>query len=173
MEAKPSDGRRDLWLHGFLFLGLFIFPFLLSAVTAEVAFERSKSVQFCASCHVMEPFVNDLRNPDSELLAARHYAYRRINHDQCFTCHSDYDFLGPAKAKLHGMRHMAVYYFSSGRKPPHLYSPFKNSSCLQCHEGAKSFVRAAAHQEIMEQIHSNEMSCVDCHGPAHPAAKLP
>lgn len=156
-------------MHGALFAGLLIVPILLSFVTAEVAFERTKSVEFCASCHVMEPYAKDLRDPNSEFLAAKHYAYRRINHNQCYTCHSDYDFMGPVKAKLRGMRHIGAYYFSSSNKPIHLYNSFRNETCLQCHDGARSFTRAVVHQGVMEQIRSDDMRCIDCHGPVHPS----
>ncbi len=173
MADAPAKGgpraRPEPWVYGAIFAGLVLVPAVLSLVTAQVAFERSKSTEFCASCHVMKPYAEDLKNPDSDLLAAKHYQYRRINHNQCYACHTDYDFLGPVNAKIRGMRHVAAYYFGSGEKPLALYKPFKNSSCLQCHEGAKSFVQAAAHQGMLEELRSGEMDCVACHGPVHPS----
>lgn len=156
------------WVHGVLFLAVVAVPVLLSMVTGEVAFERSKSLQFCASCHAMDPYVNGLKDPDSELLSAKHYQYRRINHNQCYTCHTDYDFLGPAKAKVRGMRHVMSYYFGDKDKPIKLYKSFSNKTCLECHDGAKSFMKAEPHQEILEPLRSDEMSCISCHGPVHP-----
>ena len=36
-------------------------------------FEGVHEVRGCASCHVMLPMVNDMQDPGSETLAARHY----------------------------------------------------------------------------------------------------
>ncbi len=165
---RDEETRERIWRHALLALVIIVGPLLYSAVTAEVAFERSKSLEFCASCHVMTPYVAGLKDPDSELLAAKHYQYRRINRDQCYTCHADYDLFGPAKAKANGLKHMAHYYFGKPRKLA-LYKPFPNSHCLQCHDGAKSFVKAESHKEILAGLRSDEMRCVDCHGPVHPS----
>lgn len=165
---EARERMFDPWAQWALFVGLLALPALLSAVTAGVAFERSKTLEFCSSCHVMSPYAEGLRDPDSELLAAKHYQYRRINHNQCYTCHTDYNFLGPVSAKIKGMRHVAAYYLGSS-KPLALYKPFPNANCLQCHEGAKSFVKTAAHEPVLEQIRSDELKCVSCHGPVHPA----
>jgi nitrate/TMAO reductase-like tetraheme cytochrome c subunit len=158
----------DPWVGWSFFLGIVVLPVLLSVVTAEVAFERSKTLEFCSSCHTMDPFVNDLKDQNSSTLASKHYQYRRINYNQCYTCHSDYGFLGPVKTKLTGMKHTAIYYLGHAAKHITLYSPFPNANCLQCHEGAKSFLNNPAHQPIMAELRSGEMSCISCHSPAHP-----
>jgi len=165
---KLPPGMDWVWRHIGLTMAIIVLPVLFSAVTAEVAFERSKSLEFCASCHVMTPYVEGLKEPGSELLAAKHYQNRRINHNQCYTCHADYDLFGPIEAKANGLKHMAHYYLGKPRKIA-LYKPFPNSRCLQCHDGAKSFVKAEAHNEIMAEIRSDAMKCVDCHGPVHPS----
>lgn len=162
-----KDKLLEPWLHWVLFVGIVVVPVLLSAVTSEVAFSRSKSLEFCASCHVMDGHVNDLKDPKSENLAAKHYQYRRINQDQCYTCHTDYDFLGPVNAKIGGMKHLVHFYLSKER-PLKLYKPYKNARCLHCHEGAKSYLAAETHKDIFEQIKSEDTSCIDCHGPVHP-----
>ena len=41
-------------------------------------FEGVHEVRGCASCHVMLPMVNDMRDPGSETLAARHYKNKWI-----------------------------------------------------------------------------------------------
>lgn len=163
-----DEERARLWRHAFLVMAIVAVPVFYSMVTAEVAFERSKTTEFCASCHVMTPYVEGLKDPDSELLSAKHYQYRRINHNQCYTCHADYDLLGPMRAKMNGLKHLAHYYFGEPRKIA-LYKPFPNDHCLQCHDGAKSFVKAESHKEIFEQLKSDEMKCIDCHGPVHPS----
>ena len=42
----------------------------------------SKSVNACGACHVMSPWVNDLRDPKSESLAATHFKNRYIQTEQ-------------------------------------------------------------------------------------------
>lgn len=163
-----EDGLDRFWRHAGLVMAVMVMPVLYSIVTAEVAFERSKSVEFCASCHVMTPYVEDLKKEDSELLAAKHAQYGRIQKNQCYTCHADYDIFGGVKAKINGVQHMAHYYFSEER-PIKLYKPFPNSHCMQCHEKAKSFVKSEVHQGVMDSLKSGETSCIECHGPVHPS----
>jgi hypothetical protein len=72
-------------------------------------FEGVHEVRGCASCHVMLPMVNDMRDPGSGTLAARHYRNRWIADDQCFHCHSDYGLAGNLEAKMTGFRHLMRY----------------------------------------------------------------
>lgn len=159
---------NDKWLAGLLFAAIVVVPVLLSAVTVPVAFERGKSREFCASCHVMTPYIEGLDDPTRELLSAKHYQNKWINDNQCFTCHSDYGFFGEMKAKVNGMRHMAAYY-SNSKKPVKLYHPYKNANCLHCHETTPKYKDQPAHADILETLKNEEMSCIDCHGPVHPS----
>src|SRR6478735_4787966 len=59
--------------HWLLLLALFVLPLTATLSTTATVMEGTKSVQACASCHVMHPFVNDLKDPSSPTLAARHY----------------------------------------------------------------------------------------------------
>src|SRR3954470_7227571 len=72
-------------------------------------FEGVHEVRGCASCHVMLPMVNDMRDPASETLAALHYKNRYIAEDQCYHCHTDYGLGGNLEAKMTGFRHLARY----------------------------------------------------------------
>ncbi|PIR19530.1 MAG: hypothetical protein COV48_01515 [Elusimicrobia bacterium CG11_big_fil_rev_8_21_14_0_20_64_6] len=157
----------ELWLQALLFLGVIALPVLLAGLTGAVAFERSKSVQFCSSCHVMEPFVHGVESSKSELLSAKHFQRHWINHNSCYTCHTDYDFLGPMSAKIRGLRHL--YANAVGVKGrPKLYKPFPNGNCLQCHGKTFKFLEHPAHAPILEELQRNKISCIDCHGPVHP-----
>ena len=66
---------------------------------------------------------------------------------------------------MNGLKHLLVYY--SGRTPDEieLYSPYQNRECLHCHVGARSFDEL--HSNDMPELTSNEISCMECHGPAH------
>ena len=150
-----------------LFVFLVAVP-ALAAFTGIHAFVQAESPSFCASCHTMTPWIADLRNPDSHSLAALHFRNRFISSDQCYTCHVDYDFLGPIEAKLDGMRHVGVYYF--GHATPRdikLYKPFPNGNCLRCHAHSAPFLQSVYHRAVMVQLLGNEMPCMTCHQPIH------
>ena len=96
---------REKWLLLFI---LALAPMALGLSTFALSFQRAERVTFCASCHTMTPWIGDLKDPKSKSLAALHYHNRWILKDQCYTCHSDYDFMGPVKAKMDGVRHVIL-----------------------------------------------------------------
>lgn len=151
-----------------LLFALAVAPLLLVMATVELSFKRAESVTFCSSCHTMTPWVEDMRDPASDALAARHFRNRWIAHDQCYTCHVDYDFLGPVQAKIDGVRHIVAYYTGLGvGRSIRLYKPFPNENCLQCHELALGFVKNPIHAKRMPQIQANQLSCIKCHKEIH------
>lgn len=155
----------DTRLKILLFLFLLVFPAVLSAATAQVAFTRAETVEFCSSCHTMDPWAADVTGEDSDSLAHDHFARRWIQHDQCYTCHSNYGFLGPVKAKIGGVKHVIAFYTGfSG--PIELYEDFPNANCLQCHEHAKGFREEDAHDPI-EDLIAGKDRCVECHDQLH------
>lgn len=162
-------------------LGLFACPLFLFPIGNFATFETSKRVEFCATCHsAMDPYVNDMRSPESRTLAARHFANRYIQDDQCFACHADYGLFGEAKAKLRGLRH--VYYWLArtpqalGQEQIHHYGPYQNTQCLTCHAGSKRFLEAknGVHRDVAAELTARDpatgkpvRACLQCHGPAH------
>lgn len=153
------------WL---LLIGLVILPLFVSLTSTAIVMEQSKQVAACASCHTMRPFVSDMRDPKSETLAARHYQNRWISDNQCYSCHTDYHIFGELRAKLDSVRHLFAFYIGRYRLPIRMSAPYRNSICLHCHSEAKSYLEAEIHQEISTEILSNDTSCIECHGPAHP-----
>lgn len=163
-DPQPFTSARMKWL---LLLVLGVLPAVLVMATATLSFHRAETLTFCSSCHTMTPWVMDLKNPQSKALAALHYRNRLILKDQCYTCHVDYDFMGPVSAKIDGVRHIVAYYTGFGMHDPiKLYKPFPNNNCLQCH-GASAEFQSQTHIAVMDQIKSNAMSCVACHNPIH------
>ncbi|HEY2774633.1 MAG TPA: NapC/NirT family cytochrome c [Candidatus Binatia bacterium] len=148
-----------------LFFVVIVFPALLSAVTFQLAFTRAESVEFCSSCHTMTPWVNDVTGKAGDSLAAEHFQHRWIQQDQCYTCHSNYGFLGTIQAKIGGVRHVAAYYFGHPAKIE-LYGQYPNSICLKCHEGAKFFIEDPNHTPL-EDLLSGKDRCVECHESIH------
>ena len=142
-----------------------VIPAVLSAVTAKVAFTRAERVEFCASCHTMTPWIEDVTGKDGDSLAHDHFARRWIQHDQCYTCHSNYGFFGPIEAKIKGVRHVVAFYTGHVGKIE-LYDKFPNENCLQCHAKAKGFLEESQHEPV-EDLISGKDSCLDCHENLH------
>jgi nitrate/TMAO reductase-like tetraheme cytochrome c subunit len=154
-----------------LFVLIVALPAIVAAVTVPVTFERAKTVEFCSSCHVMRPYVDDMRDPESETLVSRHYDRRLIAHDQCYTCHTDYVWFGPLGAKMKGMRHVLAYYLAPERREIELYRPFPSANCLGCHGQARGYRDNPVHEATAEEIASGETRCTECHESVHPGSE--
>ncbi len=150
------------------FSTLVVLPAAALGVANYHTFGGVHEVQACARCHVMRPMVNDLRDPASETLAARHAKNHWIPKDQCYACHSDYGLNGDLQAKMEGFRHLARYTTQSYVEPIKLRGRFDNDNCLKCHQGAPRFEAVASHHTVQALLHDSSMSCLNCHGRAHP-----
>jgi cytochrome c nitrite reductase small subunit len=160
-------GTRERLL---LLLVLGVGPAVVTLATYELSFRRAEQVTFCADCHTMTPWVDDLHNPKSKSLAAMHYDNRWILRDQCYTCHVDYGFLGPITTKLESLRHVAIYYSGIGMpRQIKLRKPFPNLNCLQCHGPAANFRNNRTHAAVMKPLLAGKLSCLTCHQPIHTA----
>jgi hypothetical protein len=102
----------------------------------------------------------------------------RVHRDEaCFTCHTTYALYGDIKAKIGGLRHIAVNYLGAPAGHDRLYKPYNNRECLHCHEGARSFESSDAHTETdttMTAIKANRLSCMSsgCHDLVHDVTNL-
>jgi len=157
---------------------LFLLPVLCLAMGINAEVERSKSTQFCLSCHVMEPYGRSLRIDDPNHLAAAHFQNHRVPAEQaCYTCHTNYAIFGGVRAKLHGLRHVYVQYLGTIHQPIHLYESYNNRECLHCHLGARSFEEGAVHNadpDLLPAVKANKISCVSsgCHDTVHDTAHV-
>lgn len=150
------------------FLALAVIPGLATAMGLSAHMERSKSTEFCLSCHVMEPYGRSLRLDDASALPASHFQNRRIDREHaCFTCHTTYTLFGDVKAKMTGLRHVYVNYLGEVPRKIELYEPYNNRECLHCHAGARSFEESDLHKEIRAELGSNATSCLECHDVVH------
>jgi len=131
-------------------------------------FEGVHEVRGCASCHVMLPMVNDMRDPASETLAALHYKNRYIAEDQCYHCHTDYGLGGNLEAKMTGFRHLARYTTRTYHEPIVARIKFDNNNCLHCHDNTPKWMAVESHTESHEELVANRVTCLECHGDAHP-----
>ena len=157
---------------GWLFVAVGLVPVIVAFLSFAHGLEDSATVSSCGSCHVMAPFVQDLRNASSDTLAATHFKNRYIRENQCYTCHSDYGLAGTMKAKFEGLGHVWRYNVGSYTVPIKLNHPYSNVRCLGCHGASQKFLNSAGHpKEEMHNLMNGTVSCIDCHGPAHPEQK--
>jgi nitrate/TMAO reductase-like tetraheme cytochrome c subunit len=150
------------------FLGLIVVPSGVVAVANYNVFERANRVEGCASCHIMRPMVNDMRDPHSDTLAARHFRNKWIAQDQCYHCHTDYGLSGALSAKAEGYRHLARYVTGTYAEPIRLRGRYLNGICGNCHDGTVRFDAVASHRTVGDGLRRDAMNCLNCHGLAHP-----
>jgi nitrate/TMAO reductase-like tetraheme cytochrome c subunit len=146
----------DIHSKWILFLGVAVLPIPAIFMSTAVGLEHSKQLEFCNSCHAMDPFMDDMKDVASNQLAARHYKNRFIQKAHCYTCHTDYGIFGTMEAKLNGMKHM--------------WGDFTGHQiCLNCHAGAVRFERLEEHDGVIEEVLAGEGGCNPCHELAHPS----
>jgi nitrate/TMAO reductase-like tetraheme cytochrome c subunit len=151
------------------FVGLVVVPVATMGVANYHTFVGVHEVDACARCHVMRPMVNDLQDPASDTLAARHFKNGWIPTGQCFACHSDYGFSGDMAAKMEGFRHLARYTTQTYHEPIVGRIVYNNQNCLKCHGGKIPFEGVHVHHDVRARLESSDMSCLNCHGLAHPS----
>ena len=154
--------------HWLLFFCLLVLPGIALTGTITSVMEETKTVKSCGSCHVMQPFVNDMIKGESRTLAARHYQNRWIPQDQCYTCHSTYGLHGSFVAKSTAIRHWLLYVTGTWGDPIQHNGPYPNANCLACHANAQRFANGASHRALAADLATNRVSCLQCHGPPHP-----
>ena len=157
----------EIWT---LMLGVIILPSIALFAGFNSAMENSKSSQFCGtSCHVMQPYYEDLIDPESTNLAAVHYQNRYLRENQCYQCHTDYTMFGPLSSKVAGVKHVWNYYTGSWDEPIKLRGEYRISNCLVCHGEAKNYLDL--HGDYLEELAGGEASCLDCHSDIHPVSQ--
>jgi nitrate/TMAO reductase-like tetraheme cytochrome c subunit len=161
------EDTNSKWL---LFIGFFLLSPLVYFLNYGKALEQSKTVDFCNSCHVMNGYIEDLKNPDSEHIAALHYHYRWISDNQCYQCHSEYGLFGTFKAKMSGIGHIISYYVVGYETPLKLKGTYNNQICLHCHGPVEEYQEVSEHEEYEQDIELNKQSCfgAECHVSPHP-----
>jgi cytochrome c nitrite reductase small subunit len=152
-----------------LFIGICLLPTPVMFLSTAVGLEQSKNVEFCTSCHVMKPFVDDLRNPASKTLAAIHFKNRYIQREHCYRCHTDYGILGTMEAKKEGLGHIWKAGTGSYQLPIKMSKPYNFGICLDCHADSAKFEKEAIHEGVVKETLEGKSKCLDCHDAPHPA----
>jgi len=177
VRRPPLDRRTKLWL----LFGIGVFPISAAGAGNIAEFSHTTKIHFCAGCHVMTPYTNDARDPNSTSLASRHSRNVWFGDTSCYTCHSDYGMFGTVTTKLAGVHHLYEYYqeysdLSIEEALPriHLYSPFPNATCMRCHTTLlPGWNETPEHVAMTREVRDGLVSCASagCHGPAHPFSK--
>jgi cytochrome c nitrite reductase small subunit len=154
------------WL---LLLGLLVLPAFALLGASGSMFEEMKNVEACNSCHVMNTFVDDMHDPLSASLAARHFRTGAIPAKQCYACHTGYGIFGTAEAKRDGFRHWLLYVTRTWEEPITFKGSYPNANCLACHATAPSFQAVESHRALREELVADEMGCYTCHALPHPS----
>ncbi len=154
--------------HWLVLFGLCVLPATALVGATVTMLEETKTVDSCAACHVMDPFVYDLQHEDSETLAARHYKNNWIPKNHCYSCHTTYGVHGAFEAKRDGFRHWLLYVTGTYEEPITYKGSFPNVSCLDCHDGTPKYDQVTSHVVLDRDLRSDRVSCSSCHGPAHP-----
>lgn len=155
------------------FLGIFILPIVVLLGGGNDHMTRSKTTEFCISCHVMEPYYESLYIDESRHLPAVHFQNRTIPRDKaCFTCHTQYTMFGDMKAKLNGLKHLWVYYMEEIPERIELYEPYNNRECLHCHSGSRAFEENEQHVQARARLQEGELRCFSCHFKKHGVHEL-
>lgn len=151
-----------------LFIGLFILPVFAMISTFSTVMKDTKTVESCASCHVMDPFVSDMFDENSPNLAARHYKNKWIADNQCYQCHTSYGIHGTLEGKRDGFRHWLYYVTETWPEPIVFKGSYPNQNCNSCHYDTPNFNEVMSHISIKDRLLNDEVSCSSCHGPVHP-----
>lgn len=159
------DRGTYFWL---LLMGLFVLPFLSLTGTTSTVFEETKTVDSCASCHIMQPFVKDMKDPNSTTLASKHFTNRWIPTHQCYQCHTGYGVHGTLAAKRDGFRHWLMYVTETYPEEIQFRGSYPNSNCLDCHASTPKFESVESHQALRQRLEADRITCTSCHGPPHP-----
>ena len=167
-RGRQTEGNA-LWLH---LLALGILPMFLLPVGNFTVLEYAKEERNCNACHVvLQAYVDDMRNPKSESLAALHFQHRFSPETSCYSCHTNYGIHGSVEGKIAGLGHALRYLTHQYQLPLKISKPFSNTLCLKCHHGAKRFMARNEHLDgpgkVLVDLIDGRTRCMDCHKPAH------
>jgi cytochrome c-type protein NapC len=129
----------------------------------------------------MSPQTSDSDDPRGTSLSSRHARNALFGADDCYVCHADYGMYGTLLTKIGGMKHVWMYYAryrgvsaEQAKKTIHLYAPYPNDNCMQCHSTTLELWKAVPdHKASLDADRADRISCasVGCHGYAHPNAR--
>lgn len=161
-----------------LLFGLGVFPIGTATVGNLRGFEATKKIEFCAGCHVMEPWIADAKDPAGASLASLHARNPHVGEQACYACHADYSMYGTLLTKKQGSKHMWRYWVEGFHAMDvetavakiEISKPFPNANCMQCHSTQlPGWNDEPEHASVADDVRAGTTSCAasGCHGPAH------
>jgi len=155
---------------GLLAAGIALVPLTATGLGTLLVFDRAERVEFCASCHLtMQSFVDDMRDPKSESMAAVHFKNKYIPDNQCYVCHTSYGMFGTVEAKMSGMVDVYRYFTRTYPKTISMRESYPNHDCLKCHAESEKWLKHDEHLAVRDDLFADKTKCMDCHGGDHPA----
>jgi cytochrome c-type protein NapC len=169
LVVRPPLGRATKVV---LLFGLGVMPLAVSLAGNISGFEYTLKREFCGSCHVMRPYIEDAADSKSTSLASIHSRNSTFGHESCYTCHADYQIFGAMTTKANGLKHLYYYIteyantgpYGEGGKPIHMYKKFQNTMCTRCHSTeAPRWGTVEDHAGMLEDLRKGDAKCIDCH----------
>ncbi len=169
LVVRPPLGRATKVV---LLFGLGVMPLAVSLAGNISGFEYTLKTEFCGSCHVMRPYVEDAADRTSSSLASIHSRNSTFGHESCYTCHADYQIFGAMTTKANGLKHLYFYLteysntgpYGEGGKPIHMYKAFNNTMCTRCHSTeAPRWAAVEDHAGTIGDLRKGDVKCLDCH----------
>jgi cytochrome c nitrite reductase small subunit len=157
---------------GALIASIVLLPVFSVSTGMLLVFVRAERVEFCGSCHrALQPYVDDMKDPDGGGLAAIHFRYQYISDNQCYECHTSYGLFGTVMAKANGIRQVLRYYTGDYQLPLEMWKPYSNRECLKCHALSERWRNMEEHvgPERIQALLADEISCMECHAEGHTA----
>ena len=70
---------------------------------------------------------------------------------------------------LSAAQDLARYTTRTYDEPIEYRGRFSNDNCLKCHAGTPKFTTVPSHTTVGERLGESTLSCLNCHGRAHPS----
>lgn len=177
LMARPAVTRS---IEGKILAGvaLLLAPAVAVYGGASEHLDRSKSTEYCLSCHVLADYGKSMKVDDPLFLAASHFQNNLVPRERaCHSCHSDYGWSGDARAKVRGFKHVVKTYFGTVPDTIKISRRYRSRECLGCHLGSRSFEESVTHlggPVPMADISSGKTSCIKsgCHDLVHEVHEL-
>ncbi len=159
---KENSGAAALWI----LIG-FVLAIIVSFVTA-VQVKSTSTVQFCNSCHEMNPFY------DTWVTGPHGLDKKGAIRARCVDCHLPHDSLmnylttktkaGIHDAKAHWMGKKTEWLKQWKERGPYVHEAYE-SGCLECHKElvAPGIPAKAVSAHKAYLAGQTERNCIDCH----------
>ena len=128
------------------FVGIVLVPLAAIGLANYPRFEGTHKVSACASCHVMLPMVNDMKNAASNTLAAA--ISKTIGSPEPMLRVPLRLWLEQLGGEDGRLPPSGALYNAYLPEPIKIRGHFNNENCLKCHQGMPLFEAVKSHQSV-------------------------